>query len=172
MASTRADLDGQLLALGKLALQVEGLEADLSGELDSVTQHYTAKLKPLRERRQQAEAALLKAFSDARGELLEGEGKTLKLGFGELSLRMGQARLDLAAGVSEAEAIARLREARSRRYLREKVTIDRNAVKKALDQGRLDESSLAALGRELIQGEETASVKLNHEALRAVVGLI
>lgn len=162
-------VDRELRKIGEVGLQVEVMEAEMLRELDEVKEGYTADLKPLRARLTELIDRLAASCKGARAELFEGQGQRLQLGFGQVSYRAGSIKLELRAGVDEESAIKRL-PPRLRRYIRERRSLDKAGLKTEAMDGGITGEELEAIGLDLVQGEETWTVKADHEAVRAAIG--
>lgn len=169
-AFTPGDVDRRLREIGQLDLRIEARQARMLRALNRIKAAAGEQLEPLRAERARLEAKLLAECQAAREVLFPDDSKTLALGAGKISWRYKPPRIELAPGIQEAEALDRCVARGFSVYLREIVSLDKEAVKKDAVAGALKAKDLERLGLVLLENEEVWQAKPDLEAVREAVG--
>lgn len=116
VATSREHAEQLLFAIGRGQRQIRAIEVRMNDELAAIRQRYEAEAQPINAQLEADFSALAGWAEENKGELLEGEAKTVKLSTGELSWRLSPPSVRV---VKPDEVIARLRELKLERFIRE-----------------------------------------------------
>jgi phage host-nuclease inhibitor protein Gam len=163
-------VERELRKIGEAELELERLQGRLDADMAAVTVRHEPGIRAARQKVDDLKARLQVGVSGARETLFQAGTQTLKLGLGRVSYRRAPDRIEVAEGLEVREVIRRMQRARKRQYYKVTYGLDKAALNKAASAGLLDEGALEGLGLLVVRGEESWTVKTDHEAVREAVG--
>lgn len=167
---TATVVDRELRKIGEGELALEALQAEMNAALDEVKAEFEGRIRPVRRQVDGLVARLKAGVRAERAALFEGDGQTLRLGFGKVAFKRQPDRVDPAEGVGETEVLRRMRKARKTQFYRLVPRLQKAELNKAASAGLLDAAALAGLGLVVVEGEESWRVTTDHAAVREAVG--
>jgi phage host-nuclease inhibitor protein Gam len=165
----RAAVSDRLRRLARTRASLDALSAELEAGLLTVRRRRQGAIARLR-RRLDAMLSELEAYCRAERDAVLPEGrKSLLTPFGEVSFRRAEPSLLIEDGAEE-EVCAALKERDLGDLVRVRESVDRRALRRALEEGRLSEQELRRMGLKLVERDEAFGCKIRHDALVAVGG--
>ncbi len=165
----RAAVTQRLRRLARAQARLDALSAELEGELLGVRRRREGAIARL-QRRLDAMLTDLETYCRAEKDAVLPDGrKSLVTPFGEVSFRRAEPSLVLEDNAEE-EVCAALRARDLGDLVRVRESVDRRALRRALEEGRLGVKDLRRIGLELVEREDAFGYKLRREALVAVGG--
>lgn len=166
----RAVVAERLRRLARAQSRLDVLSADLEGELFRVRRRRESAITRL-QRRTDAMLSELESFCRAERDTVLPEGrKSLATPFGEVGFRSTGPVLELKDGAEEGHVCAKLRARDMADLVRVRESVDRRALRKAVEEGRLDEGDLRRMGLALVEREDAFNCRLRREAPAPVGG--
>ncbi len=168
-AEARAAVTDRLRRLARAQARLDALSAELEAELLGVRRRREGAIGRLR-RRLDTMLAELETFCRAEKDAVLPDGrKSLVTPFGEVSFRRAEPALLVEDG-AEVDVCAALRARDLADLVRVRESVDRRALRRALEEGRLGVRDLHRIGLELVEREDAFGCRLRREALAAVGG--
>ena len=159
-----------LRRLAQAQARLDALSAEMEAELQAVRRRRDGAIARL-QRRVDGMLSELEAYCRAERDAVLPEGrKSLVTSFGEVSFRKAEPTLVIPDGAGEEEVCAALRARELADLVRVHESVDRRALRKALDDGRLSERELRRVGLELVEKEDVFGCKIRRDALVSVGG--
>lgn len=160
----------RLRRLAQAQGRLDGLNAELEAELQAVRRRRDGAIARL-QRRVDAMLSELETYCRAGRDAVLPEGrKSLVTAFGEVSFRKAEPSLVMEDGAGEEEVCAALTARDLGDLVRVHQSVDRRALRKALDDGRLSARELRRVGLELVEKDDVFGCKIRRDALVAVGG--
>lgn len=128
-------LNGSVAEIGVLQRELARIEADMNDELAAVKETYAGAATPRLKRLEELTAGA-KIFAEAHRETLtqNGRTKTVRLMAGEIVWRTNPPRVAVVG--DEEDIIAACRELGLKEFIREKPTLDKDAIKANPEEAR------------------------------------
>ncbi len=164
--ATREVLDHKLLAIGRCVLEMEGLEAQMNAEIDTVKERFAARLEQLRTSIEVGRVDLRLAVEDSRQDLFKGRSKTLKLLFGKLGFRVQKATIRLLQGIKTEDAVRLLERNMLSHCVRVKKELGKDRIAKSFAAETLPADLLKRCGLDVRPGGEDFWFKPDQASIR------
>ncbi len=169
-ADARAAVTERLRRLARAQARLDVLGAELEGELFRVRRRREGAITRL-QRRLDAMLSELEAYCRTEREAVLPDGrKSLATPFGEVSFRKAESALELEDGTEEEKVCASLRARDMAHLVRVRESVDRRALRRAVEEGRLNERELRRLGLALVERDDAFGCRLRREAPAPVGG--
>ena len=166
----RSTVTDRLRRLATAQARLDALSAELEAELQAVRRRRDGAIARL-QRRVDGMLSELEAYCRAERDAVLPEGrKSLVTSFGEVSFRKAEPSLVMEDGAGEEEVCAALKARDLGDLVRARESVDRRALRKALDEGRLGDRALRRIGLKLVEKEDVFGCKIRRDALVAVGG--
>lgn len=153
---TLKDVENALNELQQLEAQAAAEAAEVNKKIAVVRDEYTPTVAPLEEKAKRLRNAIVAWAEDNREdeEIFPKGRKSIELNAGTISIRAGAPSLVLRKGKSTEDVIELLKENGVKAGIKlADPTLDKTAIKKLYDQGKLDDDDLKKLGLEMTQSE-------------------
>jgi len=160
----------KLRRLARAQARLDALTVELERELQEVRRRHEGAIARLQRRVDRSLAELEEYCRAERDALLPAGRKTLTTPFGEVRFRKAEPSLVLNDGVEESEVCEALRKLRLDELVRVRESLDRHALRKAVEDGRVDPAQLRPIGLSLVEREDLFGCKLRRDTLVAVGG--
>lgn len=153
--TTIADVEIAMNQLLTRRSEIDELSAETNEAIAAERSKLVPKVSALEEEATRIEHAIEAWANEHReDEELFGEKKSLELRSGTIAFRLGAESLTLRKGFSTDDVVERLKEEGIKNGIKQAdPTLDKSAIKKLVDQGKIDEKTLKALGLEITQSE-------------------
>lgn len=161
-----AEVEQAMNQLQRTRASLDKKTAETNSKIATVRDEYTESIADLEEEAKRLESQLEAWAEEHRGdeELFPNGKKTLDLQAGTISFRKGNAKVVLRKKTKLADVIQFLSNTRKELFKSflsmPDPVLDKSAVKEAYDGGEIDADDLQAIGLQIDEGEETASIKL------------
>lgn len=164
-AGPRAVVAEKLRRIGRAQSHLERLQAELGRDLDAVRRRYDSRVASLQNRTAQLRADLEAHCRAERRAILPPGRKSLSTPFGEVGFRKAEPAIRLREGFTDGEVCRMLRQAKLDHLVRVKDSPDKQAVRKALSEERVNLEQLAQCGLEAVEGLDRFHCKIRQDAL-------
>jgi phage host-nuclease inhibitor protein Gam len=155
----RAVVTERLRRLCRGRAHLDALNAELEGELMEVRRRHEGAISRL-QRRVDSMLGELEAYCRAEADSVLPEGRrSLVTAFGEVSFRRSEPALVIEDG-AEGRVCAALRARDMADLVRVQEGVDRRALRRALQEGRLSARELRRIGVELVEQEDAFGCRL------------
>lgn len=140
--------------LKEIELELHSIETKANARILSIQEELQERVGPLAERRLGLETDL-RLFAEQNRNALFVHRKSISTPFGVYGFRQMPPSVELVMRKAE-DVVSAMRTAgrRWKEFLREKVSIDKPAIKSAYDNGRLSDADLQAVGLRITSSEE------------------
>jgi phage host-nuclease inhibitor protein Gam len=153
---TLKDVENAMNELQQLEAQAAAAAANANSKIAEIRDEYTPSVAPLEEKAKRLRNAIESWAEDNRDdeELFPKGRKSIELNAGTISIRAGAPSLVLRKGKSTDDVIELLKEHGIKAGIKvADPSLDKTAIKKLYDQGKLDDNDLKKLGLEITQTE-------------------
>jgi len=161
----REHVADRLLAIGRMELDMERCETLMNKRIDSIKAEFSPGLEELGARIAAARAEL-ELFFKKSGKGVLGARRSMKTLFGRVGWRTRPDQIAIHRGVSEPELMRRLMARDLMEFVRQRLALNKEAIKTALRDGRITEKQLHALGLRVKPGGEQWVCEVDKASVR------
>jgi phage host-nuclease inhibitor protein Gam len=147
----RREVGGRLRRLARAEARLRAAESELEEELQEVRRRREPRVERLRRRVENLRGRLEEFCRAERADMLRDGRKSLKTPFGRVGFRSRRPAVSVADGAAEDHICRRLAERGLDGVVRVKRRINRRALRRAVEAGRLSAEELSELGLELAE---------------------
>ncbi len=166
--NTLADVELAMNQLQRTRAEINAKTSHAYIEIADIRDGIVKDISSLEEDAKRLEASLETWAEENREDYFQGESKTLDLHAGTISFRMGTPALVLLEGWKTNDVVDELKKAdaaiKKAGIKQPDPTLDKTAIKKLYDQGKIDDKTLRSLGLAIKQEE---SILLSTKTLEA-----
>jgi phage host-nuclease inhibitor protein Gam len=165
--AARGRVAEKLRRIVALQARLDGLQAELEGQVADVHRRYDRRIAALRDRSTRLMQELEQTCRAERDGLFPPGRKTLSTPFGDVGFRRSEPAIRLSPDATQSEVCRRLGEARLDDLVRTTEAPDKPALRRAIKQGRLAAAELGRFGLELTGGGERFYCRLGEPGRNA-----
>ncbi len=158
-------VDGLLFRIGRDKARLQMVLARQDEQVQGVKKMHEVKVRRYTERIAALTGDLEARCEASKTSLMAKARRTLQLTFGKIGWRKKTAAISLQPGVKADTAAARMHQAGFDHLVRTTMALDKAAIKRALADGSISDSDLAAAGVQVTPGFDRFAFEVDGEAV-------